>query len=302
MSILPPIPPGEPSRAKGQLAVLILILAAASVACRLLYAGRLQQTSALFIGLPTLLALALASTPRAKSPIGIVLKGITIGLLMSGIVLGEGFVCILMAAPLFYVVGIAIGLVATFAERRARRGQTLCLVLVLLPASLEGTDPRLSFHRDEIVQDERIVDGTPERVRDALARTPRFDRPLPLYLRLGFPRPEEAAGAGLQPGAFRRVRFEADPHTSSELVMVVDSVAPGHVVFRVLWDTSMVSEWLDWRDATVDWRAEDDSHTRVTWTLRYARRLDPAWYFAPWERYATRLGAAYLIETAATPR
>jgi hypothetical protein len=41
--------------------------------------------------------------------------------------------------------------------------------------------------------------------------------------------------------------------------------------------------------------------TRVTWTLRYRRGLDPAWYFGPWERYAVRLAAAYLIESVATP-
>jgi hypothetical protein len=40
----------------------------------------------------------------------------------------------------------------------------------------------------------------------------------------------------------------------------------------------------------------------VTWTLRYRRRLDPAWYFVPLERYGARLAAGYLIETLATPR
>jgi len=39
----------------------------------------------------------------------------------------------------------------------------------------------------------------------------------------------------------------------------------------------------------------------VTWTLDYERGLDPAWYFGPWERYATRLAAGYLIDAVATP-
>jgi hypothetical protein len=30
--------------------------------------------------------------------------------------------------------------------------------------------------------------------------------------------------------------------------------------------------------------------------------LDPAWYFAPLERYGARLAAGYLVETLATPR
>ena len=40
----------------------------------------------------------------------------------------------------------------------------------------------------------------------------------------------------------------------------------------------------------------------MRWTLRYRRLLDPAWYFGPWERYAVRLAAGYLIDTVATPR
>ena len=41
--------------------------------------------------------------------------------------------------------------------------------------------------------------------------------------------------------------------------------------------------------------------TQVTWTLAYERALDPAWYFGPWERYATRLAAGYLIDAVARP-
>jgi hypothetical protein len=296
MTPLPPIPPGESSRAKWQLVAVILALAGASVAYRLLHAGRLHQSSALFIGLPTLLALALAATPRAKSPIGIVVKGITLALLLSGIVLGEGFVCILMAAPLFYIVGIVVAAIITYARNQQRPGRTLCVLMVLLP-SLEGTHERLSFARDETVSVERVLEATPAQIEGALAATPRFDRQLPLYLRLGFPRPSEVRGAGLEPGDFRRVRFG-----SGDLVLVVGAAGPGHATFHALSDTSPVAQWLEWRGAEVRWSATDPRHTRVVWTLRYTRRLDPAFYFKPWERYAAGLTADYLLETAATPR
>jgi hypothetical protein len=51
----------------------------------------------------------------------------------------------------------------------------------------------------------------------------------------------------------------------------------------------------------VTWEPIGRDATRVTWTLRYRRDLDPAWYFGPWERYATRLAAGYLIDAVATP-
>ena len=48
-----------------------------------------------------------------------ILKAITLSLALSGILFGEGFVCILFAAPLFYFVGIIIGLAADWRRRSA---------------------------------------------------------------------------------------------------------------------------------------------------------------------------------------
>ena len=77
---------------------------------------------------------------------------------------------------------------------------------------------------------------------------------------------------------------------------------PASVAFTLASDSSYITHWLSWEDATVRWVPVDAGRTRVTWTLRYRRRLDPAWYFVPLERYGARLAAAYLVETLATPR
>ncbi len=88
------------TRAQKSLALLIFTLAAARLAYGLLVGNGLRETAALFIGLPALIAIIIALTPQAKSATGMVFKGMTIALLMSGILLQEGFVCILMASPL----------------------------------------------------------------------------------------------------------------------------------------------------------------------------------------------------------
>jgi hypothetical protein len=75
----------------------------------------------------------------------------------------------------------------------------------------------------------------------------------------------------------------------------------GYVRFNVVSDTCKISHWLNWESSEVNWRPVDAQHTRVNWTLRFSRRLDPAWYFRPWERYATRMAADYLIRANATP-
>jgi hypothetical protein len=296
------------TRARWTLVGLIAALALGAVVYRLLAYGGLQQTAALFIGLPAILAagLALAAEPRGVT--GYILTGMTIALLMSGVVLGEGLICILMASPLFYLVGWLVGASIEAIRRLRGRGRgerlgpgMLCLAMVPFAAlSAEGVRPELSFPRQETVVAERVVAGSAAEVERALAGTPRFDRELPLFLQLGFPRPVGARGAGLEPGDARTISFVA--RGTSDLAMGVVEREPGRVRFRAVSDETPVARWLRWQEAEVRWREVEPGYTQVRWTLRYERRLDPAWYFGPWERYGARLAAAYLVDTVAAPR
>jgi hypothetical protein len=261
----------------------------------------------LFIGLPTILAAGVALLPRAESSTGMIMKVMTLALLMSGIALGEGFICILMAAPLFYLVGFIIGLIMDRVKRREAEDRNrrtyglMALPLVLLLFSLEGVHRDLSFPRAEVVNVSRTVAADATGVEHAIGEEPRFEKALPLYLRLGFPKPVRAEGHGLSVGDRRTIHFAGGEGKPGALVLEVAEAAAGRVLFRVLSDTSHISHWLDWKEAEVTWTPRPDGQTDVRWTLRYDRRLDPAWYFAPWERYAVGLAGGYLIETLATP-
>lgn len=286
-----------------KLAFLILALAVGKLIYDVLSDGGLGQTAALFIGLPAVLAIIVTLTPKAKSLTGMILKGMTIALLLSGILLREGFICILMAAPLFYLVGVIIGRVIEYKRSNSKIYGLLLLPFLLL--SLEGVHGSLSFKRLETVKVERIVAGSAVEVEQTLSQAPVFDRQLPLYLRLGFPRPVSASGSGLAAGDRLGIHFSGPPGffgqgPPGDLVLEVLDRAPGHVRFRAVSDSSAVAHWLGWQETDVRWTELDPEHTRVTWTLRYERRLDPAWYFSPWERYAVKLAGAYLIETLAT--
>jgi hypothetical protein len=88
---------------------------------------------------------------------------------------------------------------------------------------------------------------------------------------------------------------------SGDLIMAVEEARPGFVRWRAVSDSSHMTHSLAWREAVVRWEPVAGGTTRVTWTLRYRRGLDPAWYFGPWERYAVRLAAGYLIDAVAAP-
>lgn len=286
-----------------QWAVVTLVVACAAGALlyRLLLHKHLGQSAAMFLGIPAVLAILLALTPKAQTVTGGILKGITLALLIIAPLLGEGYLCILVASPLFYCVGLVIGQLVDW--QRERRKITLsCVALVLLPMCLEGVVPELTMNRAQTVEVTRIVDASTGEVENTLALSPRINTTLPQYLRIGFPRPLEAHGEGLLAGATRTIHFagaEGDP--PGDLVMRVAESRPGYIRFETVSDGSKLTQWVRWDSSEVEWKESDTAHTAVTWRIHFERQLAPAWYFVPWERAAVHEAAKYLIEANATP-
>jgi hypothetical protein len=167
---------------------------------------------------------------------------------------------------------------------------------------LEGVIPKLTWNRAQVVEVTRVVRAPASEVEAALSQSPHLETALPSYLRIGFPRPLEAYGAGLTLGSTRTIHFagaEGDP--PGDLVMRVGERAPDFVRFDTVSDNSKLTQWIRWNSSEVRWSAIDAMHTRVVWRIRFERQLDPAWYFIPWERAAVREAAGFLIAANATP-
>lgn len=312
--------------ARWAIITITLALAIGGFLYRLSQDSLLHQSAAFFIGVPTVLAITLALTPKAKSATGIIVKGLTLALLLSGVVFFEGFVCVLMAAPLFYLVGIAVGIPIDRARRRRKsQGRTYSIIgVALLLLSVEGVTPATSFSQRESVEVTRTVNAPTADVVRTLASTPTFDESLPFYLQLGFPRPVSASGSGLKVGDRRTIVFgkesPMEPMGASEpggtsghhregplqdgggvLELRIVQSEEGRVVFEPIHDATAFTHWIAWGRSVVEWERVGAISTQVTWTLRFKRRLSPAWYFGPWERYAARMAAGYLIDTVVTP-
>ncbi|MEM6996565.1 MAG: hypothetical protein AAF721_39040, partial [Myxococcota bacterium] len=221
---------------------LVLALVAFSIGYRLIVVGKLEQSSVLFILLPGLFAILLGMVPTRKSSLGFVLKAVTIALLMSMVVLGEGMVCVLMAAPIMYGVVLATWAIAQVLayflgpridDRKIRCSLAIPLVLI----SLEGVNDDLSFDRTESVVVTRVTSASAAEVAARLATPPRFDDALPTSLQLGFPRPQWIEADGLALGDEWRVRFAGGEGVPGTLVLEVVERTPGLVRFAALQDT-----------------------------------------------------------------
>jgi hypothetical protein len=294
------------------LAAVIAAVALGSIAFRLIAFNQLQQTAALFVGIPALLAIVVVLVVPPRSAIGVACKAVTVGLLVSMIFLGEGLLCVVMSAPLFYLVAIAVASVVKRMRANEEKPMTTivsCTLLLMLgPMSLEGVSELTSFARAESISVTKVVRAAPADIQRALFEPPRFERGLPAFLRAGFPTPlstriDRADGLArwvieLRGGEMRLNGME--PRTG-DLVLELAESTPGRVRWRAVSDTSHMTHFLTWREVVVEWTRADAGSSVVTWTLRYDRGLDPAWYFGPWERYAVGLAAGYLIDSVATP-
>jgi hypothetical protein len=297
-------------RARAALAALIAAVAAAVIAYRMIAGQGLQQTAALFVGIPAFLAMVVVFIASPRTATGVACKAVTVGLLVSLLFLGEGLLCVVMAAPLFYAVAVGIAALMDVSRWRHYRPPTMTglILFVTVPMSLEGVTPFTTLNRTESVAVTKVVHATPQQIERALFEQPRFDRALPLYLRAGFP---NAIATRIERNTDGRrwviqvrggeMRINGMEPRTGELILTLEESRPGFVRWRAASDTSHMTHFLLWRDVVVRWDPVDAGNTTVTWTLGYERGLDPAWYFGPWERYAARLAAGYLIDTVATP-
>lgn len=296
-----------PPRSRTAVAAIIAALAISVLAYRGIFAAGLQQTAMLFVGLPALLAITVILFSAPRSATGLACTVVTVGLLVSLIFLGEGMLCVLMSAPIFY--GVAIGIARVWdrdreMERTGRIVFSSSAILVIALISTEGVTESWSLNREQTVTATRIVHASADDVARAVLEPPRFDRVMPLTLRAGFPRPtavridDKRWTVRMRGG---EMRLDGMEPRAGDLVLELSESANGLVRWTAVSDDSHMTHFLRWRGATVEWHALDGVTTQVTWTLHYERGLDPSWYFGPWERFVAGMAAGYLIDAVATP-
>jgi hypothetical protein len=303
-----------PTTARKRLIGFILVLAAVNVAYRLVYTSGAAHTAALYVGVPTLLAIGLALLPRSRSATGMLLKGSTLALLIACVILPEGLLCLLFVVPLVGLISVIVGATIDWARRRKHReGPTLIAVsLPLLLLSLEGLAGAPFDSHDSATATITVI-ATSLDVEAALAATPSFETALPPFLRLGFNRPVAATGAGLQIADHRMIEFSGGTHDDhplrlfgltgersidhhSHMHLTVIQSEPGRLVFRVDQDTTMLARWANLERAVVTWERIDNATTRVSWRLDYQRLIYPTAYFAPLQRLGMAQAAGYLLD------
>lgn len=253
------------------------------------------DSALLFVGVPTLLAMAAANAP-ISSAYGRVTQAITIGLLITAVMWHEGFICVVLAAPLLYVTGLVVTWVV-LAIRRGFRAYAFVLPLLLLTSG-EGVTADLRVNPDQAVEVVRVLPLTVDEVAAKLAAGPHAATlRSPVLKALGMPVPQQIEGDGLDVGDRWMLGYHGSAHgPGGHIVTEVTGRSAQQVRFGFVTDTTINARWFTWNDATISWHRVDDRHTEVRLHLGYERRLDPFWYFGPIQEGLMHEGGAHLLD------
>ena len=288
---------------------IIILIGIASLAVRLLIHYNFDTSALLYIGIPYLIALAITMVRPVRSfdkwwhqYRDHSLTALTV-FFASSIVLFEGFICVLLFLPIYFL-GVSIVFLIRWylASRNDRRGSTLISILPLLivASSFEGTTDALSVERENHVVVTRVTNLSPAEIMDNIA-TPfdlRKDRDWLISI---FPMPYEIEAGSLVPGDIHRVRtryhrwFVTNTHEGELLLLIVD-VTPDSIRTKFIKDTTFFSSYLEPLSTEITLNQLKAGRTEISLRIDYRRKLDPAWYFQPLQQYAVAQMADFLID------
>ena len=223
--------------------------------------------------------------------------------LASSVVLFEGFICVLFFMPIYFFV-ITLAFIANWISnaRDARQNKTYAAAIPLLIAflSFEGVSEVTTVDRMNRATAVVTTAASPEELMRNLASP--FELPASDHWMLGlFPMPHRIEAGSLQAGDVHRVHtryhrwFFTNTH-EGKIELRIDSVTPQRITASYIRDTSYLSTYVSLIGSEIELTELEEGTTRVSLTVSYERRLDPAWYFQPLQQYAMETMAAHLIQ------
>jgi hypothetical protein len=293
--------------------IVVLLICAASLLIRGLLDSRFGSGTMLYIAIPYGLSIALfgltqqSGKESAKMRFWNHIRLSTIIFLASSAILFEGFLCVLMFMPIYYLFVTLAFLAALLAEKRAKKPHSISdvfrshaitgVVLVLLS---EGLLPITTVARSEQVVFSAYTSQTISQLKSNMAKPIQFSEKRHWFLKL-FPLPDEVQAGSLAEGDVHRLHytyrkwFFTNFH-KGEMKLLISEVSERRIRTKLIKDDSYLSHYMKIDGTEINLTPLQSGGTKVALTVSYQRRLDPAWYFGPMQALATKQSAKYFLE------
>lgn len=291
----------------------MFVLGVVTLATRAVLDSDFQNSALLYLGIPFLVALAihhfLPQLPKEKKSRRVLnhLRNATVIMLATSAFLFEGFICILMFLPIYWVVTFVVFAAAVWSENKegkAKLGIQLWPLLILFLA-FEGTSPSLSLPRENVVIREQIVNADPQAILAHLSKPIEFPSDRNWFISI-FPLPDKSETGTLRAGDTHRLHFSYNRWfvtntQKGEMHVHLTKVSDHHIQTKIVRNDSYLANYLKLDGTNVRLIPIAGGRTRVQLEIRYTRLLDPAWYFGPMQRYAIESSADYLLQNIINP-
>jgi len=199
----------------------------------------------------------------------------------------EGWVCVLMSAPLI-AIGLAVGAVLGVVAREmfgssSNYHSISFLILAALPFLLMGAnkaeEESRRTPRAETIANTLIVDATREVVWEQLKTFDQINGSKGLLMRIGLPVPVSCTMSGEGVGATRTCYFE-EGHIAER---VTEWNPPSSMKLEITEFDVPGRPWLSFKDASYE-LTQDGGRTVITRKTTIVSRLSPVWYWRRMEK------------------
>ncbi|MGB7408998.1 MAG: hypothetical protein WA908_10875 [Pontixanthobacter sp.] len=291
--------------------IFLFICGLTAFVLRTLLDSDFGQGTLVYLAVPFLLSVAIYFfVPRATAQTTMArylnhMRIMTIAFLLTSAFLFEGFICILMFMPIYYVVAslafLTIGMTTKRADDPRDVFKVSAIPALMLLMVAEGMVPMTTFPREHSATFEGYSPQTIGELKANMARPVVFDQKRHWFLEL-FPLPDRVNAASLSAGDIHTLHFTyrrwlvTNDHTG-EMHIRISEVGDRNIATRIVRNDSYLANYLKVHGTNIRFTPAPGGGTNIRLTVQSRRLLDPAWYFAPIQHLATKQSARYFIET-----
>ncbi len=288
--------------------IVLFLCGGAALVLRTLLDSQFGNGTLVYLAVPFVLSMAIYFlVPRSgRDTLGARflnhLRLATILFLATSALLFEGFICVLMFMPIYYLgVGLAFAVAKATEDRDNNRFMAIVLPALFLVLVSEGLIPATTFERERVSSFTADTPQSIAQLKANLAQPITFAANRDWFLEL-FPLPDRVEAGSLSEGDIHRLHFTyrrwlvTNVH-KGEMHLRIAKVGPREIETEIIRDDSYLSHYLKVHGTRIRLVPLAGGGTRIRLEVRYRRLLDPAWYFGPLQERATRQSARFFIET-----
>lgn len=220
-------------------------------------------------------------------------------MLSTSILLLEGFLCVLMFLPIY---GLFAAIVSVVPKPKPPHNSLKASVvpLIILGLSLDGVGNIGSGRLTEVTRT-ALIDFSPDEIRANIINHQYPEMGRSKFLSL-FPRPVSVEASSFEVGARHVAHMEyrrwglsnLNVHRGTTVLEFIENT-PSHLRAEFIHDDSYLSHYMRLRNWELTTEEIRPGKTEVTLTIRYERKLAPAWYFNPLQKRAVGDGLNYAL-------